>query len=264
MSDENGPRGTCTAEPWTTAPFMHPGSHLTQPFALIISTGLNQVRHESNTNVALAQHSVRAGIPIPPLNLQAASAQQKLADPWGVADHTLAAAAAAAAGSAAAAAAAAGQPAGSGTARSSTPRTPGHGSSRGDGGAGVPPGSADNSARGSSRSRQRYGAWYVAPKEWKTVYGNGGGSGAGTPSRGPTDTGMVAAGVAEGTAGLVPGSKEAELAIELGGSYTARVYREHLKANNMRTPGVLERVHAPTEDEVGRRRCCARADDCQG
>lgn len=242
MGDEDGLRGKVHGRaknestihtPWDAHNCIHHNNHVhgSQP--------------RSTFTVALAPPFVRAGIPIPPLNLQAARAQQKLADPWAIADHSLAAAAAAAAG----------QPPGSGTARSSTPRTPGRGSSRGDGGAGAPPGSADNSARGSSRSRQRYGAWYVAPKEWKTVYGNGGGSGAGTPSRGPTDTGMVAAGgVAEGPAGFVPGSKEAELAIELGGSYTARVYREHLKANNMRTPGVLERVHTPTEDEVRRMR----------
>ncbi len=39
---------------------------------------------------------------------------------------------------------------------------------------------------------------------------------------------------------------------ELGQSYTTRVFKKYVKANNIRTPVAMERMRTPTEEDIAR------------
>ncbi|KAG2454890.1 hypothetical protein HYH02_000721 [Chlamydomonas schloesseri] len=212
------------------------------------------------------QKPVVQGIPVPPLNLKAKGMQQQPAlDPWEHAE--LHQQPGGGSSSRPPGGGAAGVPPLPPSARTGTPprtpRTPGggggggntarsgvSGSARGDPQHGPSAGLGTPGSRSGSRGRQRYGAWYLPPKEWANMLGADGAAGAavaggsrgGSPRRGADDATGADAG-----AGL---EHLDHRAVELGASYTARVYKGYLAAQGLRPPAALERAGTPTEEQI--------------
>ncbi len=187
-------------------------------------------------------------IPVPPLNLLAAA--QRPGDPWEEAVRQLSNRSA----SVSHAGARAGTP----------PRTPGGTTARSTAGGEVTgePGVSPRAQRSGSQQRQRYGAWYVPPNEWASVYGQAGmgtapGQAPGSPAAGSryssppaSQQGRRPGGVAAAAPKDPLAGRQLDAAVGLAQSYTARVFSDHLKERGLPPAHVIERVGTPTAEQV--------------